>query len=288
MDIMSLVGTFLAPFLIIFGIVFVEGQNGAASQVVWTNIFSFINYPSMFITVGGTFAVLMISYPLRYFTKLFKHLKIVFLPKKYNPYEYIDQIVEFAKEARMKGLLSLEDKLNQTEDKFLRESLMLVVDSVEPDKVKQLLNTELEYLDDRHAQDRSFYEKGAAYAPAFGMLGTLVGLINMLKDMTDPSKIGPAMGVALITTFYGSLLANVFFLPIANKLAVRHEEEYLCKMLVAEGVQAIQAGENPKFISEKLTQLLPSYMTKKVDGEGGEAAGEAGAEKPAKGKRGKK
>ncbi len=254
MDIMVIIGWRLAAALVLFGMVF----NNDTMSFVFGNIGSFINYPSIAITIGGTLSVLMVSFPMKSFVKVFKHLKILLLPTKYDPNAYIEQIVEFAKEARMKGLLSLEAKLGDTKDKFLKSSLLLVVDSVEPDKVKQILNSELEYLDDRHAQDRAFYEKGAAYAPAFGMIGTLVGLVLMLKDMSNPDSIGPAMATALLTTFYGSLLANVVFLPIASKLKVRHEEEYLCKMLIVEGVQSIQAGENPKFIAEKLTQLLPT------------------------------
>lgn len=160
----------------------------------------------------------------------------------------------------------------------MRTSLMLVVDSVDPEKVKQLLETELDYLDDRHAQDRAFYDKGSSYAPAFGMIGTLIGLILLLKDLSDPSKLGPAMAVALVTTFYGTVLSNLIFTPISNKLKVRHEEEYLCKLIIAEGVQAIQAGENPRFIEEKLTQLLPRGKAgkngKSADSESESAAAE--------------
>ena len=187
----------------------------------------------------------------------------MFAPTKYNPMDYITQIVDLATEARINGLLSLEGKLAETKDPFLKSSMMLVVDAVEPDKVKQLLETELEYLDERHAQDRAFYEKAAAYGPAFGMIGTLMGLVNLLKNLSDPDAIAPAMALALVTTFYGSVLANLIFTPIANKLKVRHEEEYLCKMIIAEGVQSIQAGDNPRFIEEKLTQLIPGALAKK-------------------------
>ena len=141
--------------------------------------------------------------------------------------------------------------------------MMLIVDAVDPEKVKTLLETELDYLDERHAQDRAFYDKAAAYAPAFGMIGTLMGLINLLQSLTDPDAIAPAMALALVTTFYGTILSNLIFMPISNKLRVRHEEEYLCKMIVVEGVQAIQAGDNPKFIEEKLTQLIPGFLAAK-------------------------
>lgn len=147
--------------------------------------------------------------------------------------------------------------------------MMLVVDAVEPDKVKQLLETELDYLDERHAQDRAFYDKAGAFGPAFGMIGTLMGLVNLLKQLSDPDAIAPAMALALVTTFYGSCLANMIFIPMSNKLKVRHEEEYLCKMIIAEGVQSIQAGDNPRFIEEKLTNLIPGIMAKKMGGGGG-------------------
>ncbi len=205
------------------------------------------------------------------------------MPKKYIPQEYIMQIVDLATEARINGLLSLETKLEETSDTFLKNSMMLVVDAVDPEKVKTLLETELDYLDERHAQDRGFYDKAASYGPAYGMIGTLMGLINLLKQLDDPSAVAPAMAVALVTTFYGSILANMMFLPISNKLKVRHEEEYLCKMIVAEGVQAIQAGNNPKFIQEKLTQLIPGYLASKMEGaSSGGGGGEEGGKKKGK------
>jgi len=259
LDLLTIIGFLLSIGLMLFGIMF----NTDTMKVIPDNIWSFVNYGSVAITIGGTFASLMISCTPKAFANIPAHLKIVLFPTKYNSLKYIEQIVEFAKEARMKGLLSLEEKLNSTKDEFLKSSLLLVVDSVEPEKVKQLLEAELDYMDERHAQARSFYEKGAQFAPAFGMIGTLIGLVLMLRDMQDASVIGPAMAVALITTFYGSVLANVVFTPIANKLKVRHDEEYLCKMLICEGVQAIQAGENPKFIEEKLTLLLPGNVRKK-------------------------
>ena len=276
MDIMSILGWILGFGLVAYGIVF-DVTTGTA---LWENMSRFYDLSSILITIGGTFCALMISYPLSTFTKIFKHLRVVLLPPKYDPQAYINEIVEYAKEARMKGLLSLEDKLNTSDtDPFLKDSLMLVVDSVEPEKVKELLEAEIDYLDDRHNQDISFYERGAAFGPAFGMIGTLIGLINMLQEMDDPNAIGPAMSVALVTTFYGSMLANLFFTPMASKLKARHEEEILCKMIICEGVQAIQAGENPRFIGEKLTRLLPRYMQNQASSSEAEPAPE---EKPAR------
>lgn len=289
MDIMTILGWVFAIILIVFGIVFQEpnAAKGIEMEFIWANMGSFINYPSLAITIGGTISALMVAFPASAFGKVGKHLKICILPTKYDPMNYIDQIVDFAKEARMKGLLSLEDKLNETKDVFLKNSLMLVVDSVDPEKVHNLLQAELEHLDDRHAQDRVFYDKGGAFAPGFGMIGTLIGLVNMLQQMTDPEALGPAMSVALLTTLYGSALANLFFSPISNKLRIRHDEEYLCKVLICEGVEAIQAGENPNFIQEKLEKLVIKSKKGK-GGKKGEAADGGEDGEPEEGKKGKK
>ena len=158
--------------------------------------------------------------------------------------------------------LRLRISFSETKDKFLKNSILLVVDSIEPEKVRSLLNRELEYLEERHVQDTAFYYKGSEYAPAFGMIGTLIGLINLLANLEDTATLTKNMAVALVTTFYGVILANLIFKPIANKLKARHEEEYLCKMIISEGVQAIQDGDNPNFIQEKLTRLLPAYSLK--------------------------
>lgn len=261
---MSILGLILAAGFVTFGMVF----DSETMHVMWGNMKAFADPTSLAITVGGTIGVLMISFPLNYFKKIGKHIKIVVKPEKFDTSQYIRQIVEIATEARMKGLLSLEDKLVDIKDPFLHNSLLLVVDSVDMEKVRSLMETELEQLDERHALDREFYERGAAAAPAFGMIGTLIGLILMLGNMSDVDKLAQGMAVALITTLYGSLLANIFFIPMSAKLKARHDEEFLCKTLIMEGVTAIQEGENPKFIEEKLYKLLPnSVQEKKGEGE---------------------
>lgn len=291
MDLMSLIGFILAIVLVIFGMVFNMPNSG--DPVVFSEMFkfasvlTFIDYPSIAITVGGCIATLMISFPAKAFKKLLPHMKIIFFPKKYNPNEQINRIVELAKAARSRGLLALEDELNDKDDEYLRNGIMMVVDAIDPEKVKTLMEEELEFLDERHGQDRAFYDKGATFAPAFGMIGTLIGLILMLKKMDDATQLGNGMSVALITTFYGSMLCNIIFIPISAKLKVRHEEEYLCKLIICEGIQAIQAGENPRFISEKLFRLLPSSLASKniTSSKGDEEADQKGkkrADKPPK------
>lgn len=221
---------------------------------------NFIDPQSLAITIGGTLAVMIAGAPGEVLKAIPKHLKIAIGGKKYDPKTYIELIVDLAQSARKNGLLSLESRAEELEDVFLKDSVLLIVDAIDSDKVKQLLEEELNYLDERHAKAFGFYEMAAGTCPAFGMIGTLIGLVNMLKGLDieggGAGDIGPAMSVALITTFYGSLFANVVFSPIANKLKVRHAEEMLCKQMIVEGILSIQSGENPKFIKEKLISYL--------------------------------
>lgn len=263
-DFMTIIGLLACVFVVVFGIILNQDKDTGTFTILWINLSNFFDIPSIFITVGGTLTVLMIMFPASQFAKIPKHLKIIFAPKRYQPEKYIDTLVECSKKARINGLLALEDDVNEMTDEFMKTSLMMVVDSVDPEKVKEQMEARLDDLDERHTQDRSLYDKGAALGPAFGMIGTLIGLINMLKTLSDVESVGPNMAVALVTTFYGSLIANVLFAPISNKLKERHEEEYLCMRIVSEGVQAIQAGENPKMIQERLMRLLPGYRRKKI------------------------
>jgi len=260
MDLLSLLGWIIAAALMVFSIILGKDPETGAQTIIISQLKGFWDPNSVLIVFGGTFSALMVSFAPQSFKKIPKHMKIMVKPTKYKPTDFIEQIVSFAKEARINGLLALEDKLNQVEDKFLKNSLLLVVDSVDPKKVKTLLDTELEYLDERHSESMAFYLKGSDYAPAFGMVGTLIGLINLLGNLDDAESLAVNMAVALITTLYGVLLSNLFFKPVANKLKKRHEEEYLCKMIISEGVQSIQDGDNPTFIQEKLARLLPSNI----------------------------
>ncbi|MDR0469012.1 MAG: motility protein A [Peptococcaceae bacterium] len=268
-DLMSILGWLFGFALMFIGCTLSRNIADNSYSFNPANMTSFFDPTSLVIVVGGTMTALMISYPGSQIAKIPKHLMIVLTPKQYEPINYINQLVEFAKKARINGLLALEEDLEHIDDNFLKSSMMMVVDSIDPEKVKQQLETRLEHLDERHTADRALYTKGAGYAPAFGMIGTLIGLINLLKDLEDSAAIGPNMAVALITTFYGTVLANLIFTPIANKLEARHEEEFLCNMIICEGVQAIQAGENPKFIQERLMNLLPVYKQNLVGADSG-------------------
>lgn len=243
MNITILIGWIVSFGMVIFGI-FNGGEFG------W-----FIDISSLAITVGGTFGVLIAVSPLSFLKRIPKLFKLALFPPKYEPHKYIDQIVEYAKVARSKGLLALEDSANKCEDAFMKQGLMLIVDANDPGKVRQMLEDSLDLMSERHAEGSEFFGKGVSLSPAFGMLGTLVGLVIMLKNM-DNGNLGDAMAVALITTFYGSLFANVIFTPLESALKNSHSAEMLCMEIVVEGVMAIAAGSNPRVIQEKLEFML--------------------------------
>lgn len=247
MDFSLLIGWVIAFGLVIWGIV------GSGS------LGNFWDISSVLITIGGTIATLVAAFPFRFFAQIPTHFKILLAKEKHDPVQYIDIITEISQEARKKGLLALEDKIQQYEDPFLRDCVMLVVDAVEPEKVKVLLQGELDSIEERHMEAWRFYDRATALGPAFGMIGTLVGLINMLKNLNiegGAGDLGQSMSVALITTFYGSMIANVIFMPMAVKLREKHAEEMMCKNLIVEGVISIQAGENPRHIYDKLMSSL--------------------------------
>ncbi|MBN4069856.1 motility protein A [bacterium AH-315-G05] len=218
---------------------------------------SFINMPSLQIVVGGTFAATFIAYPMK---KVFESAKIagkVFGSSKDDPTIVLSKIIELANTARKEGLLALEEISQSIDDKFLNKGVMLIVDGTDPELVRNLLETELAFIEERHSDGRGLFDTLGMLAPAFGMVGTLIGLINMLAKLDDPSTVGPSMAVALITTLYGSLMANLIFIPIATKLKLRSREEILIKEIIVEGLLSIQAGENPRIIEEKLKAFLP-------------------------------
>ena len=257
MDITTIIGIVLGVVLIVFGIVF----DLNTMELNLGKLINFFDLSSILIVVGGTLAAVIASFPASMLKQIPKHFKVMMEVNKYNPMQYIDLLVEFAQIARKNGLLALEEKANQETDPFLKQSIMLIVDATDPEKVREMLNNDLEYLSERHSNSVNIYEKAAAYAPAFGMIGTLVGLINMLKGMNfedsgGASSLGQDMSVAMITTFYGCILANLIFMPIAKKLSGKNDDEYLCKQIIIEGVLSIQSGENPKFMKEKLLSYL--------------------------------
>lgn len=260
MNITIIIGWVLAFGLTVFGIV----SGGDMSN--------FIDPASIFITVGGTLGGLIASFPMSTLAALPKLMKIAIFPPKYNPQKYIDEIVEYARVARSQGILTLEDSANKAKDPFMKKSLLLLVDANDAEKIREMLEEAIDLTSDRHAGNIAFFEKGVALGPAFGMIGTLVGLINMLAVMgEDSSNLGSAMATALVTTFYGSLLANVIFGPLASALQNADQQEILCMQIICQGSMAIAAGSNPALIREKLEFMLANKDLKGKGGEKGEA-----------------
>jgi len=236
------------------------------------NLWNFFDAASIFIVIGCTFAIVVASFPPSTLGSIPKHFGIMLNTGKFNPMNYIDQLVDLAQTARKNGLLALEGKANEQEDPFFKQAIMLIVDANDPDKVRAILENDIECMSARHEDAAGLYDKASSVAPAFGMVGTLVGLINMLNNM-DPtngsSSIGKDMGTALITTLYGCILAHMIFGPIANNLRIRDSEEVLCKQIIVEGIMSIQSGENPKALREKLLTYIPQGKRE----EGGKSGG---------------
>lgn len=253
MNLSLIIGWVLSFGLVVFGIVFTDkGLN-------FGNMMGFIEAQSLAITVGGTIGCLVASFPMSYLKGIGKRFGIALKPKKYDPTKYISQIVEYAQVARSRGLLALEESANQCSDPFMKSALMMIVDANDPEKVRGMLDDTIMFMCERHEQGRAFFEKGVTIFPAFGMLGTLIGLINMLAtvDLSNPMGLTKGMATALITTFYGSLFANVIFAPLGMALKNTHEDELLCMQIIEEGVLAIAGGSNPRYIQEKLEFMLP-------------------------------
>ncbi|MCI9119956.1 MAG: motility protein A [Oscillibacter sp.] len=233
------------------------------------NLWNFFDAASIFITIGCTLFIVMASFPGSMLKNMPKHFKIILNNKLFDPKSYIDQLVELAQIARKNGLLSLEEKANEQSDPFFKQAIMLIVDANDQDKVRGILENDIECMSARHEDAAGMYDKASSVAPAFGMVGTLVGLINMLKSMSldgdGSSSLGDSMGTALITTLYGCILAHMVFGPVAQLLRNRDSEEILCKQIIVEGVMAIQAGENPKALRERLL----TYMSQKQREMGG-------------------
>jgi chemotaxis protein MotA len=220
------------------------------------SIRAFLHLPSALIVFGGVMAGTLVNYPISRLLDVTLILKKAFSEKQMDSESLIKTIVSLAETARREGLLALEDAAYQLNDDFLQKGILLIVDGTDPELVKSILETELTFLEERHREGQSIFETMGSLAPSFGLIGTVIGLINMLKSLDDPDKIGPGMAVALITTFYGAVFANLLFLPIAGKLKVRSREEILLKEVMIEGMLSIQAGENPRIIEEKLKAFL--------------------------------
>ncbi len=248
MDITSIVG-------IIIGV-------GCLVLAVKDNLVLFWNPPSLMITFGGAFAATLLNYPAAQVLRVLKVTQKAFFSRPMTPYAVVDKIITLAEKARREGLLALDNEMAKIDDEFMRKSLQHVVDGMDRDVLKDSLEKELGFLQDRHKLGQEIFVSIGTYCPAFGMIGTLMGLILMLYNLDNPKKVGPGMAVAIITTFYGALASYLIFLPIAGKLKVRSQEELLLKEVIMEGVLSIQAGESPRVIGEKLKAYITPRMEK--------------------------
>ena len=266
MDLSTLIGMILCIGLCIFGMVF--GQSDVAKALM-----SFLHAPSFIITVGGSMAAtLTMSASIGDYIKGLKSFGIALKNFDYDETAKIRQIIELSNVARKEGLLALEEAANTSiDDEFMKKGILLIVDGTDPEFVRSILETELECVETRHKSVISFWENFASMGPAWGMIGTLIGLILMLQDLSDVKSVGPSMVVALITTFYGSLIANWICTPIATKLKEKNSAEVMIKKIVVEGLLSIQAGENPRVIEEKLKSFIDPAARESLSSGGGEA-----------------
>lgn len=244
MDITTLIGIVVAFCLV--GVSILMGGPGG-----W-----FINYPSIMIVMGGTIGATLINYPLSEVLSVLKVTKNVFMHKSQPYNKLIPLIVDFSKMARREGILSFDTHLKDIKDPFLAKAFRMSVDGMDIDAIENVLSTEIAYLEERHRLGADIFSTMATYAPAVGMLGTIIGLVQMLMQMKDPSSIGAPMAVALLTTFYGTLLANLVFLPISGKLKVRSKQEMIEKQIMLEGIISIQNGDNSNIIEQKLKAFI--------------------------------
>lgn len=263
MDIASIIGFVACLALIIFGIV--TGEDGFAAMK------NFIHAQSAIITFGGAFCCILASNSMSDFFGGLKSIKMVFKTPTLDTPKIINKIIELSNVARKEGLLSLEEAAADLDDPFLKKGILLIVDGTDPELVRAIMETELSSIEGRHKAKIGFWQDLAAMGPAWGMIGTLIGLINMLQNLSDPSAIGPNMSTALITTLYGSMLANWICTPVATKLKSNNDAEAMTKEIMIEGLLSIQAGENPRVIEEKLKSFL---APKERAGSGTEEGGE--------------
>lgn len=265
MDIASLIGLGLGVVMVIFGIV---SSGGVAAMA------NFIDVPSVIITIGGSLSACITCNKMPDFIAGLKGIGIAIKePPVGNAADTIGNIINLANISRKEGILALEEAAHSIEDEFLKKGINLVVDGTDPELVRAILETDMSCLEDRHKKVIAFYSKWGEMGPAWGMIGTLVGLVNMLQNLEDASTIGPNMAVALLTTLYGSLIANWYTGPVGTKLGVDNAIEIMMKSITVEGLLSIQAGENPRVIEEKLKSFLPPSAREGIGGDGGGGEG---------------
>ena len=252
MDFATLIGIVVA-----FALVLISISLGSGLDL-------FIDYPSMLIVFGGTFGATMVHHPLKEVFAVFKVMRHVFFTRLSNSNDIIPMFVGLAHKSRKEGILALESELETMDDPFLLKGLQLAIDGMEPESIRQILETEVECLEERHRSGGEILNTMGTLFPSMGMIGTLIGLVQMLKSMADPSTIGPAMAVALLTTFYGAVGANLVCLPMAGKLRKRSKEEVAVKDMLICGILSLAAGDNPRILEQKLLVFVPPALRQSI------------------------
>ncbi|MGM0853547.1 MAG: flagellar motor protein MotP [Bacillota bacterium] len=247
LDVLTPIGVVVGFLFVAFAIITNAGVTGFSS---------FVDLPSMFVVIGGLIAAMLVSFSIKELKQLGKVMRESFRDEEYDLQGLIRTFVTLSEKARREGLLALEAEVEEVEDPFIRKGVLLAVDGIEQDVIVDIMNAEIIALEERHRKNKSLLDKAGEYAPAWGMIGTLIGLVLMLKNLNDPASLGPNMAIALLTTLYGSILANLVFLPMASKLAMKTEKEVFMKQIVIEGVVGVQSGQNPKILEEKLRVFL--------------------------------
>jgi chemotaxis protein MotA len=250
MDIATVLGILSATGLVLGAIFMGSGLN------------VFINIPSLCIVVGGTIGVTLVAYPLKDFLSVIKVVQKAIFTRNISATELISKFTAFANKTRKEGILALESEIKELNDDFFKKGIQLSIDGLEPQQIQNIMDTEIEFVRDRHKLGADIFTSMGTFAPAMGMIGTLIGLVQMLQSMDDPSTIGPAMAVALLTTFYGSLMANICCMPIAGKLKTRSKEEMVTKEMTIQGIISLSNGDNPRILEQKLLAFLPPAKDK--------------------------
>jgi chemotaxis protein MotA len=245
MDIATIIGLVVGIGLVLGSIIMGGGGLGP-----------FINVPSAMITIGGSFSALLINFPLNAVLGMFGVVKKCFLQKLMKPPEVIELFREMSTVARKDGLLALEGKIAEIDDEFMKRGLEMVVGGTAKEEIESILETEISYIEERHKTGKKVIDSLGAAAPAFGMVGTLIGLVQMLRTLDDPSQIGGGMATALLTTLYGAVIANLFCIPLAGKLEARSKEELMVRDLMVSGMLGLVEGQAPRALHGRLTSFL--------------------------------
>lgn len=260
MDFGTILGLVIAGVLIAWSML-------SGGKVEW-----FFSSHALAIVFGGAFATVLIGFPIKMVGQLGRIVKVAFFNKEVSAVKVITDMVSYAEVARRDGILSLENMTKDIKDEFIVRGIQMAVDGVDPEVIEQIMTSEMDSMAERHAGNKLMLDAATGYAPALGMVGTLLGLVIMLQSLDDPKAIGPGMAVAIIATLYGAIAANLLIGPVALKLGKRSEEEVLIKTIIIKGVMSIQSGDNPRIVEQKLKSYLSPKLRRSIQSSGEEKA----------------